>query len=159
MRTSASRTIPTSTPRPPCPRPCPTSRPPHATLAPPAPLTTIAWRLVHITAGNRIYWEHAFGPGVRTFPDLDVPSTAGAALTDWRASRAPVTRWLATADDTALLQPRPSHMGDPLPAVEVVRILIDEQVHHGAEVALLRDLYLRRDELGAAGAEKDRREQ
>lgn len=35
-------------------------------------------------------------------------------------------------------------------AVEVVRILVDEQVHHGAEIALLRDLYLRREELGTA---------
>jgi len=25
-----------------------------------------------------------------------------------------------------------------------MRILIDEQTHHGAEIALLRDLYLRR---------------
>ncbi len=29
----------------------------------PPPLTTIAWRLVHIANGNWIYWEHAFGPG------------------------------------------------------------------------------------------------
>jgi hypothetical protein len=29
-------------------------------------------------------------------------------------------------------------------AGEVVRILLDEQVHHGAEIALLRDLYPRR---------------
>lgn len=30
-------------------------------------------------------------------------------------------------------------------AGEVVRILLDEQIHHGAEIALLRDLYVRRD--------------
>ncbi len=122
--------------------------------APPAPLTTIAWRLVHITAGNRIYWEHAFGPGVRSFPDLDVPPTAEHALLDWRTSREPVSRWLATADDVALQQPRPSHLGEPLTALEVVRILIDEQVHHGAEVALLRDLYLRRYELGPSAQDR-----
>jgi hypothetical protein len=118
--------------------------------APPAPLTTIAWRLVHITAGNWIYWEHAFGPAARNFPDLDVPSTASTALTDWRSSRAPITRWLSRANDAALRQPRPSHLGNPVTAVEVVRILVDEQVHHGAEIALLRDLYLRREELGTA---------
>jgi hypothetical protein len=116
--------------------------------APPAPLTTIAWRLVHITAGNRIYWEHAFGPGERNFPDLDVPSTAADAMADWRDSRAPVTRWLSGASDAALRQRRPSHLDEPRTAAEVVRILIDEQVHHGAEIALLRDLYLRREELG-----------
>jgi hypothetical protein len=29
-------------------------------------------------------------------------------------------------------------------AGEVIRILVDEQTHHGAEIALLRDLYVRR---------------
>lgn len=125
--------------------------------APPAPLTTIAWRLVHITAGNRIYWEHAFGPGVRNFPDLPVPATAAEALRDWRNSREPVTRWLAEAGDAALRQPRPSHLGEPRPAVEVVRILIDEQVHHGAEIALLRDLYVRRAELGGTNEKEGAR--
>ncbi len=53
---------------------------------PPAPLTTIAWRIVHFIADNEIYWEYAFGPGSRTFPDLDVPPTAQEALALWRAS-------------------------------------------------------------------------
>src|SRR4051812_23922589 len=46
----------------------------------PAPMTTIGWRLVHIAANNWIYWEYAFGPGVKTFPDLAVPGTATSAL-------------------------------------------------------------------------------
>src|SRR4051812_13339681 len=62
----------------------------------PAPMTTIAWRLVHVAANNWIYWEYAFGPGLRTFPDLPVPSTASAALANWHASRAPISDWLAT---------------------------------------------------------------
>jgi len=48
------------------------------------------------------------------------------------------------ATDEALQEQRPSHLGEPLPLGEVMRILIDEQTHHGAEIALLRDLYLRR---------------
>ena len=55
-----------------------------------------------ITASNWIYMEHAFGPGIAIFPDLEVRGTADA-------------------------------------------ILIDELTHHGAEIALVRDLYLRRD--------------
>ena len=35
----------------------------------PPPVTTIAWRMLHISDGNTIYWEHAFGPGVRNFLD------------------------------------------------------------------------------------------
>jgi len=110
---------------------------------PPAPVTTIAWRLVHITADNLIYWEHAFGPGQRNFPDLPVPPTANEALHAWRVSRQAISAWLDNAGSADLTEPRPSHLGDPKPAGEVIRILLDEQIHHGAEISLLRDLYLR----------------
>lgn len=109
----------------------------------PAPVTSIAWRLVHLIADNEIYWEHAFGPGLRTFPDLIVPGSVADALDAWHASRTPITAWLAEATEDDLAEPRPSHLGAPRTAGEVVRILIDEQTHHGAEIALLRDLYLR----------------
>ena len=102
--------------------------------------------MVHLIADNEIYWEYAFGPGERTFPDLEVPHTARRALDLWRASREPVTKWLQTATDEDLLEPRPSHLGTEKTAGEVVRILLDEQTHHGAEIALLRDLYLRRED-------------
>jgi len=39
---------------------------------------------------------------------------------------------------------RPSHLGHPRNAREVMTTLIDEQTHHGAEIGLMRDLYLRR---------------
>jgi len=109
----------------------------------PAPVTSIAWRLVHLIADNEIYWEYAFGPGRRTFPDLIVPQNVADALAAWHGSRAAVTAWLAGASEEDLAEPRPSHLGDPKTAGEVVRILLDEQTHHGAEIALLRDLHLR----------------
>ena len=112
----------------------------------PAPITTIGWRLVHVIADNEIYWEYAFGPQQRTFLDLVVPSTVTEALQGWHDSRRPITEWLRTATDADLAEPRPSHLGDAKTAGEVVRILLDEQVHHGAEIALLRDLYQRRQE-------------
>ncbi|WP_154796138.1 DinB family protein [Occultella kanbiaonis] len=112
----------------------------------PHPVTTIGWRLVHITADNWIYTEHAFGAGIRDFPDLPVHGTAVEALADWRASREPLMTWLDGAHDDDLGEPRPSHLGEPMTAGEVVRILLDEQIHHGAEIALLRDLYRRRHE-------------
>ena len=110
---------------------------------PPAPITSIGWRIVHLIANNEIYWEYAFGAGERTFPDLEVPWTAARAMDLWRASREPVTGWLETATDHGLLELRPSHLGEMKTAGEVVRILLDEQTHHGAEIALLRDVYLR----------------
>jgi hypothetical protein len=110
----------------------------------PPPFTTIAWRLVHIANGNWIYWEHAFGPGVRMFPDLAVPGSADAARAYWHDSRKPIGSWLAQATDAHLQQMRPSHLGPPRSAGDVIMTLVDEQTHHGAEIALLRDLYTRR---------------
>jgi hypothetical protein len=109
----------------------------------PAPVTTIAWRLVHIAADNWIYWEWAFGPGQRTFPDLTVPSTAADAVQNWQDSRKPISDWVRSATDDALGESRPCHLGAPKTAGEVIGILLNEQIHHGAEIALLRDLFLR----------------
>ena len=110
--------------------------PPH-----PHPVTSIGWRFAHLIGDNEIYMEHAFGPGLRNFPDLPVHATVGGVLADWESSRRPVTAWLASASDGDLLEPRPSHLGGSKTAGEVMTILLDEQIHHGAEIALLRDLY------------------
>ena len=112
---------------------------------PPVPVTTIAWRLHHIAANNRIYWEYAFGAARLTFPDLTVHHTAADAVADWQASAAPIVAWLEGASEAALDELRPNHLGPDLTARAVVAILLDEQIHHGAEIALLRDLYARRE--------------
>jgi uncharacterized damage-inducible protein DinB len=106
-------------------------------------VTSIGWRFAHLIGDNEIYMEHAFGPGLRNFPDLPVHGTADEVLADWENSRRPVTAWLRSASDADLLEPRPSHLGGSTTAGEVMAILLDEQIHHGAEIALLRDLYRR----------------
>ena len=107
----------------------------------PPPLTTIAWRMLHISDGNTIYWEHAFGRGVRNFWDLAPHGDAVGAIEYLRESQGPITATLAELDDVALDEMRPTQFGVAWPARRVVAVLIDEQVHHGAEIALLRDLY------------------
>lgn len=107
----------------------------------PPPVTTIAWRLVHLANANWIYWEHAFGAGELMFPDLVIPGDADAALRYWQDSREPVSAWLADVTDRELEEMRPSHLGAPRSASEMIMTLVDEQTHHGAEMALLRDLY------------------
>lgn len=107
----------------------------------PPPVTTIAWRLLHIADGNTVYWEHAFGPGRRNFWDLAPHGDASGAIAYLEESQHPVTAVLAGMDDVALDEMRPTHFGVDWPAQRVLTVLIDEQVHHGAEVALLRDLY------------------
>nr|WP_228501237.1 DinB family protein [Nocardioides agariphilus] len=112
--------------------------------ADPVPMTTIGWRLVHLNAGNRIYWNHAFGDGTLAFPDLEVPHTAESALAAWRESRLAITLWLTEATEADLAEPRPSHLPErQMSAGDQVRTLVDEQIHHAAEIALLRDLFAR----------------
>jgi hypothetical protein len=107
----------------------------------PAPVTTIAWRMLHISDGNSIYWEHSFGPGLRTFADLTVHGDAAGAIEYLVASQGPITLTMATMDDLRLDEMGSTHSGVAWPAHRVFATLIDEQVHHGAEIALLRDLY------------------
>lgn len=107
----------------------------------PPPLTTIAWRMLHISDGNTIYWEYAFGPGRRKFWDLLPHGGAAGAIEYLIESQRPITATLAELNNDALDEMRPTHFGLEWPAYRVMRVLIDEQVHHGAEIALLRDLY------------------
>jgi hypothetical protein len=107
----------------------------------PPPFTTIAWRLLHISDGNTIYWEHSFGPGVRNFQDLAPHGTASDAIDYLIESQRPITNTLAQLDDEGLDEMRPTHFAVAWPARRVLTVLVDEQLHHGAEVALLRDLY------------------
>jgi hypothetical protein len=107
----------------------------------PAPFTTIAWRMLHISDGNTIYWEHAFGPGQLNYPDLAPHGDAAGAIAYLAESQRPVTTTLAELDDEQLDEPRPTPWGEPWPAGRVLDVLLDEQIHHGAEIALLRDLY------------------
>jgi hypothetical protein len=107
----------------------------------PPPVTTIAWRLLHISDGNTIYWEHSFGPAKRQFWDLPPHGDAAGAIEYLRESQAPITATLEAMDDDTLDEMRPTHFGVEWPARRVLLTLIDEQLHHGAEVALLRDLY------------------
>jgi hypothetical protein len=114
----------------------------------PAPVTTIAWRTVHIAAVNYLYWDYAFGPATASF-DLDMPGNAATAAQWLRASQEPLTSVLAELADAELDTPRMTNWGEWWPCHKIFTTLIHEQVHHGAEISLLRDLYRNRDTLGS----------
>ncbi|HZQ84491.1 MAG TPA: DinB family protein [Acidimicrobiales bacterium] len=112
----------------------------------PAPLTTIAWRLGHVIlmfghrAGNHFGGE-VFEPHLMTWP-----STADAAL---RMLDEQYARWMsgvASLGEEGMARavgPAEGQFADS-PYATLVLHLNREAIHHGAELALLRDLYARR---------------
>jgi len=115
----------------------------------PAPLTTIAWRTVHVAAVNYLYWDYAFGPATASF-DLEMPGDARAACSWLEASQRPLLDVISTIEtDERLDEDVLTNWGDRWPIRQIFTCLINEQVHHGAEISLLRDLYRNRQALNA----------
>lgn len=112
----------------------------------PPPVTTIAWRLVHICSFLQEHGLRAVafegGKADWTVPTV-VPGSAADALI---ALDVAIEAWrfdLASVGDARLWEPMGPEAGpygnDPVAAF--VAHIHDEFIHHSAEVALLRDLY------------------
>jgi hypothetical protein len=119
----------------------------------PTPFTTIAWRVWHIGGDCMLSYSDRFWEGrdrdVREWPGK--PEAALAELDrEWDRFRAHV----AAMDDAALARPLGPAGGpyanDSFHAL--VLHALDEVIHHGAEIAVIRDLY-RASEAGTAWAD------
>jgi hypothetical protein len=110
----------------------------------PAPVTTIAWRLGHILVGvlGMRVASHFGGPPV-DYMTCEWPATASDAL---RALDDAYEAWTNGVRSLGL-----ERLGDPIGPAEgiwaertyltLVLHINREVIHHGAEIALLRDLY------------------
>jgi hypothetical protein len=115
----------------------------------PEPVTTIAWRLVHVSSMLREHGLRAVafeGGRAKHVPPSEVPGNAPDALASFvRAMR----RWKYDIEHVseARLGERLGPEAGPY-ANDVVASFIehihDEFIHHTAEIALLRDLYRNR---------------
>jgi hypothetical protein len=119
----------------------------------PAPVTTIAWRMVHIGAyclANRasaFFDDGGAPPQVDMFDDrfvpADLPGTADEAVAFLDAA---YRRWhdgVAALDEEALqrpLGPRGAYFGTE-PMAALILHINREVMHHGGEIGVLRDLY------------------
>ncbi|NIK56003.1 DinB family protein [Kribbella shirazensis] len=113
----------------------------------PEPVTTIAWRLAHLivsVAGSTA--KHLGGPPA-DLATFDYAGTADGAL---RQLDDTYDRWIDGVrglGEAGLARPQgpaaPPEFADA-PLARLVLYQIVEVVHHGAEICLLRDLYLRR---------------
>ena len=118
----------------------------------PAPVTTIAWRMAHVIVGclGARLANHFGGPAV-DYGTFDYSLTAGGALAQLDEAYAAWIGALHSLDDAALSLPVGPTEG---PWAEhsmgtLIAHINREVIHHGAEIALLRDLYAHRDTLGA----------
>jgi hypothetical protein len=109
----------------------------------PAPVTTIAWRMGHVSVG--VFGARAaahFGAPPLDYETVEWQPTAAGGLAMLDAS---YDAWIAgvrSLDTAALARP----VGDlepypDAPMAELVLHINREAIHHGAEIALLRDLY------------------
>jgi hypothetical protein len=114
--------------------------PPH-----PAPFTTIAWRLAHVitllSSDRNGTWL-----GLEPQPDAEVPPNAGTAsdaIVDLQRSYTVFRRYLGLVPAASLSELMGPIAGPYADATRFGFVLhqLDEFVHHGAEIALLRDLY------------------
>jgi hypothetical protein len=114
----------------------------------PPPVTTIAWRMLHLVIGcfgMRGAW-HFDGPAV-DYQTYDYPGDAATAIARLDASYALWMNGVCGLGPEELMRPIGPAEGafaeEPMAAL-IVHIN-REALHHGAEIALLRDLYRWKD--------------
>ncbi|WP_018655888.1 DinB family protein [Actinomadura flavalba] len=112
----------------------------------PVPFTTIAWRLAHVGLTLVDFRERYFADRVIDLDDVTLPGSAQASITfvteaysQWRddIDALPPEAWTSTIGE---------HFGpyQDDSTTDLVLHVLDEFVHHSAEVGVLRDLYLYR---------------
>ncbi|WNF30998.1 DinB family protein [Streptomyces sp. C11-1] len=111
----------------------------------PPPFTTIAWRLSHLSEMLTLRADHTNGTRSLTRAGYRTPGDAAGGLAAFEAGAAAWREALLAADDTALdtvghsTYPNGSDAEDPF--LDIVWWVNQEVLHHGAEIALIRDLY------------------
>ncbi|UQX01226.1 DinB family protein [Streptomyces sp. RerS4] len=111
----------------------------------PPPLTTIAWRLSHLSEMLTLRADHTAGGHALTRDDYPISGDAAGAVAAFDAGAEAWRKALLSVDDAALDTVGYStypHGSDPEDLfLSIVWWVNQELLHHGAEIALLRDLY------------------
>ena len=106
-----------------------------------APLTTIAWKLDHLAACKLMYQEYAFGEGKLTWDEITMPHTASDAITFLVEAHDRLRQELDHLCDADLDEMRLTNWGEMWPTWRIFWAMISHDLHHGAEIGCLRDLY------------------
>jgi DinB family protein len=111
----------------------------------PAPFTTIAWRLAHVIVGVLAMRNHShFGGPPADYQSWPYATDAGTAL---RQLDDAYEKWVAGVrglDDDELDRPCGPAEGPyaDFPISTLILHINREMIHHGAEIACIRDLYV-----------------
>jgi DinB superfamily/Ankyrin repeats (3 copies) len=112
----------------------------------PAPLTTIAWRMDHLTydvlaLGRNATWIGATPAG--TLDKTGEPATAAGAISQLERAYDLFRRNIAAADPETLTQPMGEIAESYATESRAALVLheLDELIHHGSEIAAMRDVY------------------
>lgn len=113
----------------------------------PPPVTTIAWRIAHLVVG--VFGARAaahFGGPPHDYATHPYAGTAAGALRQLDAAHDAWVAGVRGLDAAGLARPCGPAEGPyaQRPMAELVLHIHREAIHHGAEVALLRDLYAAR---------------
>jgi hypothetical protein len=106
----------------------------------PVPVTTIAWRLAHLTGWTEVYRDHTFHDGQLSLQDLEVPGTADGAVAWLAAAQEAFAADVDAMTDADLVAIGRHWSGEARALQLLVREIAVEHLHHGAEIGVLRDL-------------------
>ncbi len=114
----------------------------------PPPFTTIAWRLGHLGEMLTLRADHTIGSHARTRDGYQFSGDAAGGIAAFDSGAAAWRAALTAADDVALdtvgHSSYPDGSDPEEPFIQIVWWVNQELLHHGAEIALLRDLYVHR---------------
>ncbi|HYZ67419.1 MAG TPA: DinB family protein [Mycobacterium sp.] len=111
----------------------------------PAPFTTIAWRLAHVIVGVFAMRNHNhFGAPPADYESWNYATDATTALQQLDAAYKDWIAGVRGLDEQALTQPVGPTEGPwaEHPMLELILHINREAIHHGAEIACIRDLYV-----------------
>jgi hypothetical protein len=121
----------------------------------PEPVTTIAWRLAHLIVGFAEMNGTHFGGPPADIATFDYAGTAEEALRQLDDAHDTWVTGVRRLGDAGLAEPQGSKSPPEFADAPVARLVLYcsvEVFHHGAEICLLRDLYLRNGSKPAHGA-------
>ncbi len=107
----------------------------------PAPVTTIAWQVVHLGTTRLMYHEWAYGEAKLTFPEIDIPRDTKGAMHLLEHGFELLKRDLNDETEAGLDRPRKTNWSELWPAWRIFTSMTNHDALHTGAIGALRDLY------------------